>query len=78
MTPAPPPSRHDWFRFQHPDSIVEELGAYLDSVGFKPIPTAPASEEEEEAKAKKIEIVSKKKKGRSSSAKKSYRRRRYR
>jgi len=63
-------------RFQDPDSIVEELGAYLDSVGFKPIPTAPASEEEEEAKSKKIEIVSKRKKGRSSSAKKSYTRRR--
>ena len=65
-------------RFQHPDSIVEELGAYLDSVGFKPIPTAPASDEEEEAKGKKIEIVPKRKKGRSSSTKKSYRRRKYR
>ena len=65
-------------RFQHPDKIVEELGAYLDSVGFMPIPTAPASDEEE-AKSKNIEVVSRKRRS-SSGAKKSYpkRRRRYR
>ena len=68
-------------RFQHPDEIVTELGAYLDSVGFKPIPTAGAADEQEDGKPKqkgKIEIVSGRKRRASSGAKKSYSRRRRR
>ncbi|MHC4960044.1 MAG: serine/threonine protein kinase [Planctomycetota bacterium] len=66
-------------RFQHPDEIVTELDAYLDSVGYKPIPTAGAADEEEEqAKSKNIEIVSKKRRGSSSGTRKSYTRRRRR
>ena len=48
-------------RFQHPEEIVKELDAYLDSVGFKPIPTAQATDESAAAEPKKsgrIELIS--------------------
>ena len=66
-------------RYQHPDEIVGELDAYLESVGYKPIPTAGAADEEgEQKKSGKIEIVSRKRRGSSSGARKSYPRRRRR
>jgi len=39
-------------RFQHPQAIVEDIDTYLESVGYSPIPTAPAVKEEEPAKKK--------------------------
>ena len=63
-------------RYQHPTEIVEELDAYLKSIDFEPIPTAPpvsknwdaiATTEKPKTKTSsgKIELTSSKRRGRS-------------
>ena len=58
-------------RYQHPEDIVKELDAYLSSVGFKPIPTAPVDAGDDEEAKGKIEIVSRRQR-KSSGTRKSY------